>query len=306
MPFGVIVGQQVLQRVLINGQRVLRGDQVRLAGGDLRLVLLHVQLRHRPDLHTLPVLVELRLGERERLLLHLHIFLRKNQFVIGVLDGGNAGDDLAAHALFGILQPVFAEADVQAGAVNPEILQQRLGEAEPDLAGGVLNRNKQIRIDEGIPAVSARDIAEQIVGHPPWGSAVEGGVVGVRVELRAGDMLAVLEFRAAVVVVVRAGKTKRRVVAAISPVQIVERRLWIVALDLQVEIVRQRLLHAVLQRHRARRARARVCLRGGRPDGQEKNGDKTETFHGAMILPLPRRFVKYKPLETHQSNQPVN
>ena len=35
-----------------------------------------------------------------------------------------------AQALFGILQPVFGDADVQPRAVNPEIFQQRLRQIE--------------------------------------------------------------------------------------------------------------------------------------------------------------------------------
>ena len=96
------------------------------------------QLRQRADLHALPVLVELGLGEIERLLLHLHVFLRVNQFIVGVLDGGDGGDDLQAQALLGIFQPVFGDANRQPRVVNPEISQQRLGELHPDGAAGIV------------------------------------------------------------------------------------------------------------------------------------------------------------------------
>jgi hypothetical protein len=45
---------------------------------------------------------------------------------------------LQAQALFGILQPVFAHANVQPGLVNPEIFQQWLGESDPDLTAGIV------------------------------------------------------------------------------------------------------------------------------------------------------------------------
>ena len=75
----------------------------------LRFVLLDAQDGERADLHALLVLVELRLGQVQRLLLHLHVLLGIDEFVIGGVDGGDGGDELLAQSLFGIFQPVFGD-----------------------------------------------------------------------------------------------------------------------------------------------------------------------------------------------------
>ena len=51
----VIVGQEVLQHVLLFGQQVLGGQQIRAALRRLRFGLLFIQGRQRADLHLLLV-----------------------------------------------------------------------------------------------------------------------------------------------------------------------------------------------------------------------------------------------------------
>ena len=53
----------------------------------------------RADLNPLFVLVQLRLGEDERLLLHLHVFLRVDEFVIGIFDRRDGRDELQTQPL---------------------------------------------------------------------------------------------------------------------------------------------------------------------------------------------------------------
>ena len=142
----------------------MRGDQIGLALRHLRLVLLHAQDGQRADLHALLVLVELRLGQVQRFLLHLHVLLRKDEFVIGVDDRGDGGDELLAQALLGIFQPVFGDANVQPRAVNPEIFQQRLGDLEGD-------RPEVVMKPEAIvgPDVTVRNVAAEIIWSSPTG-----------------------------------------------------------------------------------------------------------------------------------------
>ena len=151
---------------MVRVERALRGNQIGLALRDLRLVLLHAQNGERADLHALLVLIQLRLGQLQRLLLHLHIFLGVNEFVIGVRDGGHAGDDLLAQALFGLFQLVFGDADVQPRVVNPEIFQQRLRELRLDLAAGTVRMDTVIRR----ASHSLRNVAAEIVMSMPHGS----------------------------------------------------------------------------------------------------------------------------------------
>ena len=98
-----------------------------LAVRHLRFVLLHAQNGERADLQALPVLIQLRLGELQGLLLHLHVLLRVNEFVIGVRDGGHAGDELLAQALLGVFQPVLGDLDVQAACRQSRNSSARAG-----------------------------------------------------------------------------------------------------------------------------------------------------------------------------------
>ena len=90
---------------------------------------------HGSDLHALVVLVELRLREIKRLRLHHDVLLRVNEFVVGILDGGDGCDELQAQSLFGKFQAVFVHQNRQPRAVNPEIFQQWLREVDADRAG---------------------------------------------------------------------------------------------------------------------------------------------------------------------------
>ena len=100
----------------------------------LCFVLLHVQACERADLHALVVLIQLRLGEAQRLLLHLHVFLRVNEFVIGIFDGGDGGDDLLPQSLLAsICNRFLVDPNRQPRLINPEVFQQRLRESDANL-----------------------------------------------------------------------------------------------------------------------------------------------------------------------------
>ena len=149
---------------MVGDQRVLRGNQIGVALRHLGLILLDAQDGQRADLDALVILIKLRLGQLQRLLLHLHVFQRVNQFVIGILNGGDTLNDLLPQALFGVFQPVFGNANVQARGVHPEIFQQRLGKGNANRSSGAFRICR---------AGGVGNVAGKIVFQPPRQRATE-------------------------------------------------------------------------------------------------------------------------------------
>ncbi len=215
-------------------------------------------------------------------MLHLHILLRKDEFVIRIDDRGDGGDELQAQPLLGKFQPVFGHADVQACGIDPEILQQRLGGLERDRPEVVMNPEVIVG-----PDVTIRNVGTEIIGHPPGGSAGKARIKIVLFGHRPTDELAVLVAEAGIVVTMLAREVERRVVAAVSCIQNIKRDLRVITFDLDVEVVRQRFLDAIQQRHRTTGDRIGAGdhigagLGGGRQGHKEKKRENSGTFHHA-------------------------
>ena len=63
-------------------------------------------------------------------MLHFDALTRKNQLVIGLGGVVDNAHDLELHAQLGVFQSVLVYPDIQAGGIDPKVLQQGLAQTQ--------------------------------------------------------------------------------------------------------------------------------------------------------------------------------
>src|SRR5262249_40921608 len=139
---------------------------------------------------------------------------REDEFVVGLFNGGQDIDNLKTQLVLGRFHQVAGDSDLEAGGVDEEIPQQRLGEGEAHGSSG--------------EAVSIVDFAGETVGQAVRAEAVDARAelfqftdrVGGQDQVGGGQVGHEEEGTADLAVTVIAGEAEERVVTGLGQLQI--------------------------------------------------------------------------------------
>ena len=202
------------------------------------------------------------------LLLHLHIFFREDEVVISALHQRDGVHDQSAQPQFRSLQSVLCDIDVQPRCIYQKVFQQRLAHLEePGIGTRAIEwiADKKIRGDVvECRAVTVAQVQAEAVIHTPRQETSDRAAEAIRLALGSAGGF---HFG------VRAGKREGRLVTSVIGAQAELSQLRRHAFDLDIEVVFQRDLDAVVERQHAdvRFGSARRRSRGRQPKSQSQS-----------------------------------